>query len=943
MSKSIFVKGAREHNLKNIDVEIPRNKLVVITGISGSGKSSLAFDTIYAEGQRRYVESLSAYARQFLGKMMKPDVDYIEGLSPAIAIQQRPLSHNPRSTVGTVTEIYDYLRLLFARIGEPHCYNCGRPIKRQTVQEIIDQVMNLPENSKIMVLAPIIRGRKGTYQKNFADLKKKGFVRVKVDNLIYNLDENIPLDKYKKHNIDVVVDRLIIKPAIKKNLTDSVETALKLADNIVKIEIVDTESKELMFSQHFTCLDCGINFEELEPRNFSFNNPFGSCPECEGLGNKMEIDEDLLIPDKSISISDGAIAPLGEYRDNYYFQMLECVAEYYNFSLDTPFQDLDKKIQKIILYGSNDPIKFKLGRENGMKHEYIRKFEGIINSMQRRYRETQSEWAREYQLKFMVSRICSACNGKRLKPESLAVLIKGKSIMDICELSCDQLLEFLNNLELTEREKIISKEALKEIKQRLQFLIDVGLNYITLDRDSDTLSAGEAQRIHLATQIGSNLVGVLYVLDEPSIGLHQRDNKRLLNTLFKLRDLGNTILVVEHDHETILSADYVVDLGPGAGDHGGEIVGAGTPQEIMENPNSITGRFLSGIDSIEVPKSRREPKEWIEIKGARENNLKNIDVKIPLGIFVCITGVSGAGKSTLINDILYPVLAQKINNSTIKAGKHDEIKGIKQIDKVNLCDQSPIGRSPRSNPGTYTKLFDDIRDLFAKTPDAKARNYKPGRFSFNVKGGRCEACEGNGMMRIEMFFLPPVYVPCEICKGSRFNTQTLEIKYKDKSIEDVLNMTVEEALTFFENIPKIKSKLELLNEVGLGYITIGQSSTTLSGGEAQRIKLARELSKKSTDNTFYILDEPTTGLSTYDIKNLLNVLQKLIEKGECNTVLVIEHNMDVIKSADHIIDLGPEGGDNGGYIVAEGTPEQITKIKKSYTGQFLKKYLYNSS
>ncbi|MHA1378652.1 MAG: excinuclease ABC subunit UvrA [Candidatus Helarchaeota archaeon] len=939
MTKNIFVKGAREHNLKNIDVEIPRDKLVVITGISGSGKSSLAFDTIYAEGQRRYVESLSAYARQFLGKMMKPDVEYIDGLSPAIAIQQRPLSHNPRSTVGTVTEIYDYLRLLYARIGKPHCHRCGKPIERQTVQEIVDQVLDLPKETKIMVLAPIIRGRKGTYQKLFADLKKKGFIRVKVDDSIYNLDEKIPMDKYKKHNIDVIVDRLVIKSGIKKILTDSIETALNLAEKIVKIEIVDkNKPNELMFSQHFACLNCNISFDELEPRNFSFNNPFGSCPVCEGLGSKMEVDEDLLIPDKSLSISNGAISPYGEYRDNWYFKMLESLSNHYHFSLDTPFQDLDENIQDIILYGSRDTINFKVDGENSM-YEFNKQYEGVVNNIERRYRETKSDYSRQYYLKFMTNKLCKACNGKRLKPESLSVYINDKSIMDVCELSIEQVLEFIDNLKLNERETIISKEVIKEIKQRLQFLKNVGLTYLTLEREAGSLSAGEAQRIHLATQIGSNLVGVLYVLDEPSIGLHQRDNKRLLNTLIKLRDLGNTILVVEHDHETILTADHIIDLGPGAGEHGGNIVFSGTPRDLLECKESITGKYISGKEKIEIPKIRREPKGWIEIIGAKEHNLKNINVKIPLGTFTCITGVSGAGKSTLINEILFKALAKKINRASAKPGKHDKIKGITQIDKLNLCDQSPIGRTPRSNPGTYTKVFDDIRNLFAKTPEAKSRNYKPGRFSFNVRGGRCEACQGNGMVRIDMFFLPPVYVPCDICKGARFNRQTLEVKYKGKTIENVLNMTVEEGLKFFENIPRIKRKLQMLSDVGLGYVAIGQSSPTLSGGEAQRIKLARELSKKATGNTLYILDEPTTGLSTYDIKKLLNVLQRLIEKGERNTVVVIEHNLDVIKSADYIIDLGPEGGENGGEIVAQGTPEQIIKNEKSYTGNFLKKVL----
>lgn len=939
--ENIIIKGAREHNLKNIDVVIPRDKFVVITGISGSGKSSLAFDTIYAEGQRRYVESLSAYARQFLGQMKKPEVDYIEGLSPAISIDQKAAKMNPRSTVGTVTEIYDYLRLLFARVGIPHCYSCGKEISQQTAGQIVDRILKEDEGTKIKILAPVVKDRKGEHQKIFEDLQKKGFLRVRVDGEIFNLDSDFDLDKNKKHTIEVVVDRLIIRNEVdfKRRLADSVETALELGDGVIIVSY--DEGKEKAFSEHFACIDCGIDFEEISPRTFSFNSPHGACPECHGLGTKLEIDPELVVPDPEKSLNEGAILPWSKSKkkDNYYNQMLRALSKHYGFSMDTSFKKLDKAHQNIILYGSQDRVEFTFRRRNRI-YRVKRRFEGVIRRMERIYMNTKSNYMRSYIGQFMSDKKCPACGGTRLRPESRSVTVGGISISEITKMSIKDATKFFEDLRLPEREQFIAKEILKEIKNRLKFLVNVGLDYITLDRSSGTLSGGEAQRIRLATQIGSGLVGVLYILDEPSIGLHQRDNIRLIRTLQRLRDIGNTLVVVEHDEETILSADHVIDMGPGAGDHGGEIIATGTPGEIAENPRSITGRYLSKRKTIPIPKNRRKPKGFIKIKGAKQNNLKNIDVRIPLGILTCITGVSGSGKSTLINDVLYKGLYQKLLKKHILAGKHDDILGADKLDKVIIIDQSPIGRTPRSNPATYTGVFTYIRELFSQTPASKKRGYKPGRFSFNVKGGRCEACSGDGILKIEMHFLADVYVPCEVCKGKRYNKETLDIRYKGKNIADVLDMTVEEALRFFENIPRIKKKLQTLDDVGLGYIKLGQPATTLSGGEAQRVKLSKELSRQSTGKTLYILDEPTTGLHFADIKKLLNVLGRFTEAG--NTVVVIEHNPDVIKTADHIIDLGPEGGDDGGFVVAEGAPEEVA-LSGTYTGKLLEKILDGKS
>jgi excinuclease ABC subunit A len=922
----IFIKGAREHNLKNIDVKIPRNKLVVITGLSGSGKSSLAFDTIYAEGQRRYVESLSAYARQFLGQMEKPDVDYIEGLSPAVAIEQRTASKNPRSTVGTVTEIYDYLRLLFARIGKPHCYKCKRPLTQQTVDEIVDQVMKLEDKTKIQILAPLVRGRKGEYQEIFSNIRKEGFVRVRVDKKIYTLEEEIKLEKNKKHDIEVVVDRLILKVQ-RSRLADSIETALKLSKGTV---FIDVDGKEdLIFSSELACLNCGISYEELSPRMFSFNSPYGACATCKGLGVKLEVDPDLVVPNKDLSVYDGAIRPWGIPWERLQ-RTLERVAKEYGFRLDVPFKNLKKEHQHILLYGTEG----KYYRTRYGTYRYCGGYEGIIPNLERRFKETDSELSREEISEFMSKQPCPTCEGARLKKESLAVTIQNMSIGDVTKLSIKKADEFFKNLKLTKKEKLIAHQVLKEIRKRLGFLINVGLDYLTLDRPAGTLAGGEAQRIQLATQIGSGLMGVLYILDEPSIGLHQRDNKRLLDTLCCLRDLGNTLIVVEHDEATIRRADYVIDLGPGAGEKGGFIVAQGTPKQIINNNGSLTGKYLKGELKIPVPKHRVKPKsKFIEVRKAAEHNLKNIDVKIPIGLFTCITGVSGSGKSTLISEILYPALMQHFSRSHTKPGKHKEIVGLNYLDKVINIDQSPIGRTPRSNPTTYTGTFTHIRAFFSLFPESKMRGYKPGRFSFNVKGGRCEACQGDGIIKIEMHFLPDVYIPCEVCKGKRYNRETLEIKYKGKNIADVLDMTVDEALDFFANIPPIKRKLETLSDVGLGYIKLGQPATTLSGGEAQRVKLSAELSKRATGKTLYLLDEPTTGLHFADIQKLLNVLMRLRDAG--NTIVVIEHNLDVIKTADYIIDLGPEGGDTGGEIVATGSPEEILKNKKSYTAQFL--------
>ncbi len=935
----IRIRGANEHNLKDLSVDIPRNELVVLTGLSGSGKSSLAFDTIYAEGQRRYMESLSSYARMFLGQMEKPNVESIEGLSPAISIDQKSTNRNPRSTVGTVTEIYDYMRLLYARIGIPHCPNCGREIKKQTIDQIVDQLMALPERTRIQLMAPVVRGRKGEHAKLFEQVKRSGFVRVRVDDNIYELSEEIKLDKNKKHNIDVIVDRVAIKEGIERRLTDSIETIMKLAEGQMVVDVVD--GKELNFSQSFACPDCGISVSEVEPRSFSFNNPFGACPECFGLGYKMEFDIRLMIPDETLSIDDGAIVVMGWQsvtdKGSYTRAVMEALANEYQFSLATPFGEYPPQIRNLIIHGTDGrPVKVHYKGQRG-EGVYDVTFEGLIRNVERRYRETASDGTKQEYESFMRITPCKECKGKRLKKDSLAVTVADKNIYDMTVMSIRNLASFLNDLELTKRQEIIGGQILKEIRGRIGFLMDVGLDYLSLARATGTLSGGEAQRIRLATQIGSGLVGVAYILDEPSIGLHQRDNDKLLNTLTHLRDLGNTLIVVEHDEDTMLAADYIVDIGPGAGEHGGKVVATGTAREIMDNPDSVTGAYLSGKIKIPVPKQRRKPAGFIKVRGARENNLKNIDVEIPLGVFTCVTGVSGSGKSSLVNEIVYKHLVKDLNRARTIAGDHDGIDGIEQLDKVIAIDQSPIGRTPRSNPATYTGVFDQIRDLFAGTVDAKTRGYQKGRFSFNVKGGRCEACSGDGIIKIEMHFLPDVYVPCEVCQGKRYNRETLEVKYKDKSIFDVLDMTVEEAVKFFENVPSVKRKIETLNDVGLSYIKLGQPSTELSGGEAQRIKLATELSKRSTGKTIYILDEPTTGLHFADVHKLVEILQKLAEGG--NTVVVIEHNLDVIKTADYIIDMGPEGGDRGGTVIAKGTPEEIAKVKKSYTGQYLKKYL----
>lgn len=944
LKKQIVIKGAKEHNLQDIDLSIPRDEFVVITGLSGSGKSSIAFDTIYAEGQRRYVESLSAYARQFLGQMKKPEMDYIEGLSPAISIDQKTTKENPRSTVGTITEIYDYLRLLYARIGTPHCPNCGREVSQQTIGQIGDNIIEEGEGLKIQVLAPIVNDKKGEHKQVLEDLRNKGFVRVRIDGEIRDLDDDIKLARTYKHTIEVVVDRLKTRKdtEFKRRLVDSLETASEFGEGIITVIFQDEDKEyEKKYSEHFACVECGINFEELTPRMFSFNAPQGACPECNGIGSKMEINPDLIVPNKDLTLNEGAIVPWSKSnkKENYYHQMLEAIAKHYNFSMDTPFKDLTAEQQEIILYGCNEKIPFSFKRRN-KSYQVNRKFEGVIPRMERLYLETKSNYNRKYISKFMSDHKCHVCNGKRLRPEALAVTVNDKSIADIVEMSIKDSYKFFQDIELNERENFIAKEVLKEIRERLKFLVDVGLDYLSMERSSGTLSGGEAQRIRLATQIGSGLVGVLYILDEPSIGLHQRDNVKLIETLKRLRNLGNTLVVVEHDEETILSADYVVDIGPGAGEHGGTVVAQGTPSEIMNSSNSLTGQYLSRVKTIDIPKIRREGNgEFISIIGARQNNLKNIDVDIPLGKFTCVTGVSGSGKSSLINEILYKGLYGKLNKKFAFAGEYDEIKGWENIDKIIDIDQKPIGRTPRSNPATYTGLFTHIRDLFANTPEAKARGYKPGRFSFNVKGGRCEACSGDGIVQIEMHFLADVFVPCEVCGGKRYNEETLDIRYKGKNIYEVLEMTVEEALDFFDSIPKIKKILQTLEDVGLGYMKIGQPATTLSGGEAQRIKLAKELSRTSTGKTMYILDEPTTGLHFADIERLLSVLNRLTDAG--NSVVVIEHNLDVIKTADHIIDLGPEGGDGGGQIIATGTPEEIAQ-KDTYTGKFLKQMLTNN-
>lgn len=936
----IYIKGAREHNLKNIDVEIPRDKLVVVTGLSGSGKSSLAFDTIYAEGQRRYIESLSSYARQFLGQMDKPDLDYIEGLSPAISIDQKTTSKNPRSTVGTVTEVYDYLRLLYARIGIPHCPNCGKEIRQQTVDQIVDQISELPEGTKIQVLAPVIRGKKGEHTKIFEDAKKSGYVRVRVDGIMHEVAEEIKLEKTKKHNIELVIDRLIVRSDIKSRLSGSLETAMQQTGGLIIIELTE-KGEELVFSQDYACHDCGISIEELTPRMFSFNNPYGACPSCMGLGFQMKIDEDLVIPDKSKSLNEGAVSASGwnsSSEDGMSAMYFKGISEHYGFSLDTPVKNLPKEALNVLLYGTNGKkIKFSYERSYG-KGTYLSAFEGVINNLERRHKETTSDWMRSELETFMTNNPCTDCNGARLKKEVVAVTVGDKNINEVTHLSISKAREFFNSLKLTEKENTIGSQILKEINERLGFLENVGLDYLTLSRSAGTLSGGEAQRIRLATQIGSSLMGVLYILDEPSIGLHQRDNAKLLATLQRLRDLGNTLIVVEHDEDTMYTADHIIDIGPGAGVHGGQVVAQGTVDDIKKCDKSETGLYLSGRKKIEIPKKRRKGNgEKLQIVGARENNLKDVNVSIPLGTLTCITGVSGSGKSSLVNEILYKRLATELNGAKKKAGKHDKIIGIDKLDKVIDIDQSPIGRTPRSNPATYTGLFSEIRQLFASTNEAKMRGYKLGRFSFNVKGGRCEACEGDGIIKIGMHFLPDVYVPCEVCKGKRYNRETLEVHYKGKNIDQVLNMTVNEGLEFFENVPRIHRKLKTIYDVGLGYVRIGQPSTTLSGGEAQRVKLATELSKRGTGKTIYILDEPTTGLHIADVDRLIEVLQKLVEAG--NTVVVIEHNLDVIKVSDYIIDLGPEGGDNGGQVLVCGTPEKVTKCEGSYTGQYLKQYL----
>lgn len=935
----IRIRGARENNLKALNVDIPRNQFVVFTGLSGSGKSSLAFDTIYAEGQRRYMESLSSYARQFLGQMEKPNVDSIEGLPPAISIDQKSTNRNPRSTVGTVTEIYDYFRLLYARIGIPHCPKCGKVISRQSVDQMVDQIMALPERTKIQLLAPVVRGRKGRHEKVLEQAKRSGYVRVMIDGSQYELSEEITLDKNLKHNISIIVDRLVVKPDIEKRLTDSVENVLDLADGLLVVDTMD--GNQLNFSQSFSCPDCGISMEEIEPRSFSFNNPFGACPSCAGLGYKMEFDEDLMIPDKTVSIADGAITVLGWQsctdKSSYTRAVLDALAEEYDFSLSTPFCEYPKKIHDILIYGTNGKsVKVHYRGQRGVG-VYDVAFEGLIKNVERRYRETGSDSTKQEYETFMRVTPCQACHGQRLKPTSLGVTVGDKNIFEVTSLSIDNLQKFMQNLELSEQQLLIGKQILKEIRARVSFLADVGLNYLTLARGTASLSGGEAQRIRLATQIGSGLVGVAYILDEPSIGLHQRDNDKLLATLKHLRDLGNSLIVVEHDEDTMRAADCVVDIGPGAGEHGGELVAIGTAEDLMKNPNSITGKYLSGELKIPVPSERRKPTGWLKVVGAKEHNLKNINVNFPLGVMTCVTGVSGSGKSSLVNEILYKRLARDLNRARTIPGAHKDIIGMEQLDKVINIDQSPIGRTPRSNPATYTGLFDQIRDLFAATQDAKARGYKKGRFSFNVKGGRCEACGGDGILKIEMHFLPDVYVPCEVCHGKRYNRETLEVKYKGKSIYDVLNMTVEEALEFFRPVPSIFRKLQTLYDVGLSYIRLGQPSTTLSGGEAQRIKLAAELSRRGTGKTIYILDEPTTGLHFADVHKLVEILHRLSEGG--NTVVVIEHNLDVIKTADYIIDIGPEGGDGGGTVIACGTPEEVAKSPVSYTGKYVEKYL----